>query len=115
MAFADGLPYFTDTIDLIRSKDMAVGVARALGSCKAVLMRSHGVAVVGACLEESSVLAIMLDNACQIQLLAQAGGGVGEVFSDDSIQRLHRNIARTEQYTINFDYLLRRVRRGLKD
>lgn len=111
VAFSDGLPYFTEVIDLIRSKDMGAGVARALGPCKAVLMRNHGVAVVGASVEESTILAIMLDNACQIQLLAEAAGGTGELFGADDIARLHHNITRPEQYSINFEYLRRRSRR----
>ena len=113
VAFSDGLPYFTDNIDLIRSKDMGAAVARALGSCKAVLLRNHGVAVVGASVEESTILAIMLDNACQIQLLAEAAGGVGEVFGAEDIRRLHHNITRPEQYTINFEYLRRKALRRL--
>ena len=112
VAFADGLPVFSDAIDLIRSTDLGAGVARALGAHKAVLMRNHGVAVVGATIEEATVLAILLDNACQIQLLAQAGGGVGEQFTAERVQQLHHDITRAEQYTINFDYLLRRVRRA---
>ena len=112
VAFADGVPTFTDTIDLIRSQDFGAGVARALGGHKAVLLRNHGVGVVGACLEEAVVLAIMLENACQIQLLAEAGGGIGEVFAPEFVQRRHHNITRAEQYTINFDYLARRTARG---
>lgn len=112
-AFADGVPYFTETIDLIRTHAMGAGVARALGPHKAVLMRNHGVAVVGASIEESTILAIMLDNACQIQLLAAAAGGAGPVFDAESIQRLHHNITRPEQYGINFDYLRRRAQRRL--
>ncbi len=112
VAFADGVPYFTETIDLIRTQDMGLGVARALGPHKAVLLRNHGVAVVGACIEEATVLALLLEEACKIQLLAQASGGVGEVFEPDSIQRLHHNITRPEQYTINFDYLRRRAERA---
>jgi L-fuculose-phosphate aldolase len=112
VAFADGVPYFTATIDLIRSPEMGAGVARALGGHKAVLLRNHGVAVVGASIEEATVLALLLEEACKIQLLAQAGGGVGEVFSDESIQRLHHNITRPEQYSINFDYLRRRAERA---
>ena len=111
VAFSDGVPYFTDTIDLIRSQAMGAGVARALGPHKAVLMRHHGVAVVGASVEESTILAIMLDNACQIQLLAEAAGGVGELFSPEDIQRLHHNITRPEQYTLNFEYLRRKTLR----
>ena len=109
VAFIDGLPYYTDTIDLIRTPSMGAGVARALGSCKAVLLRNHGVAVVGALVEEATILAIQLDHACQIQLLAMAAGGCGEMFDAEDVQRLHDNITRPEQYTINFDYLQRRA------
>ncbi|HWI80002.1 MAG TPA: class II aldolase/adducin family protein [Ramlibacter sp.] len=113
IAFADGVPYFTDTVDLIRSTQMGAGVARALGSHKAVLMRNHGVAVVGATVDEATILTIMLDNAAQIQLLAAAAGGPGPMFDAGSIQRLHDNITRPEQYTINFEYLRRRAHRKL--
>jgi ribulose-5-phosphate 4-epimerase/fuculose-1-phosphate aldolase len=109
VAFADGLPYFTDTIDLIRSQDMGAGVAKALGNCKAVLMRNHGIAVVGASIDESVILAIMLENACEIQLAAQAAGGIGEQFAAERVQKLHRDITRPEQYSINFEYLRRKA------
>jgi ribulose-5-phosphate 4-epimerase/fuculose-1-phosphate aldolase len=112
VAFSDGLPYFTDTLDLVRSTDMGAGVARALGPHKAVLMRNHGVAVVGASIEESTILAILLENACQIQLLAEAAGGIGEMFDAERVGKLHHNITRDEQYTINFEYLRRRARRS---
>jgi ribulose-5-phosphate 4-epimerase/fuculose-1-phosphate aldolase len=113
IAFADGVPYFTDTVDLIRSTDMGAGVARALGKHKAVLMRNHGVAVVGATVEEATVLTIWLDNAAQIQLLAAAAGGPGPMFDAEPIHRLHDNITRPEQFTINFEYLRRRAQRKL--
>lgn len=113
ITFADGLPYFAETVDLIRSQAMGVGVARALGSHKAVLMRNHGVAVVGASLEESVILAIQLEEACRIQLLVAAAGGPGAMFDGEPVQRLHHNVTRAEQYTINFEYLRRRALRNL--
>jgi L-ribulose-5-phosphate 4-epimerase len=113
--FVDGLPYFTDTIALIRTKDMGAGVARALGPHKAVLMRNHGVAVVGANVEEATVLSILLESACQIQLLAEAAGGIGEEFADDVIQESYDAITKPEQYTINFEFLRRKARRALKN
>lgn len=113
VAFVDGLPTFTDTIELIRTQDMGAGVARALGPHKAVLMRNHGVAVVGASIEESTILAIMLDNACHIQLLADASGQQGLEFDEACVKRLHDTITKQEQYTINFDYLRRRARRQI--
>ena len=51
----------------------------------------------------------MLDNACQIQLAVMAAGGTGEQFTAQSIQRLHHNITRPEQYVVNFDYLKRKA------
>ncbi|TFL15586.1 class II aldolase/adducin family protein [Pusillimonas caeni] len=108
VAFADGLPYYTDTINLIRSQEMGRGVARALGACKAVLMRNHGVALAGKTVEEATILAIMLDNACQIQLLAEAAGGIGQEFSAQEVEKLHFDITRPAQYEVNFDYLRRR-------
>lgn len=113
VAFSDGLPYFNNTINLIRTKEMGAGVARALGSCKAVLMRNHGVALVGATVEESTILAIMLDNACKIQLLAEAAGGIGEVFPPEDVRELHDAITRPAQYTINFEFLRRKVMRSM--
>ena len=111
-AFSDGVPYYTDTIELIRSQEMGAGVARALGAHKAVMMRNHGVAVVGKSVEESVILAIMLDNACRIQLLAEAAGGIGEQFGADNVGRLHDTIIRAEQYVINFDFLRRKAYRA---
>ncbi|HTH98078.1 MAG TPA: class II aldolase/adducin family protein [Stellaceae bacterium] len=107
--FYDGLPYYTDTIDLIRNQDQGAGVARALAGHKAVLMRHHGVAVVGASIAEAVVLAILLDQACRIQLMAEAGGGLGPLFPHDDIMRLHRNSTHPEQYAVNFDYLRRKA------
>jgi len=112
-AFHDGLPYFTETIELIRSQAMGAGVAKALGKSKAVLMRNHGAAIVGASVEESVILAILLDNACQIQLSAMAAGGIGESFDVDNVGKLHGTITQSEQYSINFEYLRRRAYRAM--
>ncbi|OVZ61261.1 aldolase [Pigmentiphaga sp. NML080357] len=109
--FADGVPYFTETMDLIRDREMGAGVARALGRHKATLMRNHGVAVVGATIEESVILTLLLENACQIQLLAQSATGIGDSFHDGSVERLQRNVTRPEQYAINFEYLRRKLYR----
>ena len=110
VAFADGLPYFDEAIDLIRTPALGLGVAKALGQCKAVLMRNHGVSVVGSTVEEATILLIMLENACQIQLAAMSAG-VGETFDAEQIEKLHHDITRPEQYTINFDYLVRKIKR----
>jgi L-fuculose-phosphate aldolase len=109
--FSDGLPYYTDTIDLIRTKETGAGVAKALGSCKAVLLRNHGVAVAGGSLAESVILTMMLEHACKIQLLVVSAGGPGAMFPPEDIKRLYDKISRPEQYDVNFEYLRRKASR----
>ncbi len=111
VTFADGVPYFTGTINLIRQPEQGAAVAAALGPHRAVFLRNHGVAVAGATLEEATVLALLLEEACRIQLLAMAAGGVGEMFPPEDIARLHHDITRPEQFSINFEYLRRKVGR----
>ncbi len=113
VSFWDGLPCYSGTIELIRSQDKGAAVARALGHCKAVLLRNHGVAVVGASIEEATILTLALENACEIQLRAEAGGGIGEMFSTELIQRLYKEVSSVEQYVINFEYLRRKAQRAV--
>lgn len=112
VAFYGGLPYYTDTIELIRNVEKGQGVVKALGRCKALLMRNHGVVVVGASVEESTVLAIMLENACEIQLKAEAAGGIGEMFASEVVNRLYQAMSEPEHYAINFNYMLRKLQRS---
>ena len=112
ITFADGLPYYSDTVNLIRTPEAGAGVARALGQCKATLMRNHGVAVAGRTVEEAIVLTLSLESACQIQLLAQAAGGLHETFPEEDIKRLHDTITHAEQFVVNFNFLARKASRG---
>ena len=64
--FADGLPVYADTMDLIRTAEMGRGVAQALGPHRAVLLRCHGLAMTGRTLEEAVVLCVMLEEAARI-------------------------------------------------
>lgn len=112
--FADGIGVYTDTIDLIRTREMGAGVARALGPYKAAFLKNHGVAVAGRTIEECVILTIMLENACQVQLLAEATGPLAPPFPHDDIMKLHDKITRPEQHTINFNYLVRKARRMLR-
>src|ERR1700693_2029545 len=49
--FYDSLGLYDDTINLIRTPEMGAGVARALGSRRAVLLKNHGVVVEGGTVE----------------------------------------------------------------
>jgi L-ribulose-5-phosphate 4-epimerase len=71
--FADGVPVF-DSVGHVNTKELGDGLARALGSRRAVLMKMHGAAVVGGSLEEALVAAIQLEENAQAQLLAISTG-----------------------------------------
>lgn len=109
--FYDNLGVYTDTINLIRSTDMGAGVAKALGSNRGVLLKNHGIVVVGATIEETVISAIMLENAAQVQLIVEATGAKGSEFPVEDIRKLQHDISRPDQFVINFDYLARRIRR----
>jgi L-fuculose-phosphate aldolase len=109
--FYEALGSYTDTINLIRSQAMGAGVARALGDCRAVLLKNHGVVVTGATIAEAVIGTIMLENGAMVQLLVEAAGDPAPQFSRADIEKLKADITQPEQFTINFDYLVRRVKR----
>jgi L-fuculose-phosphate aldolase len=109
--FHDSVGLYVDTINLIRSTETGAGVARALGSRRAVLLKNHGVVVTGATIEEVVISTIMLENAAMIQMITEAAGTPAPEFPLADIQKLQHDISRPEQFKINFDYLVRRVKR----
>ena len=109
--FYEALATYTDTINLIRTQAMGAGVARALGRGHAVLLKNHGVVVAGATIEEAVIRVIMLENGAMVQLLAEAAGEPAPEFSRADIEKLKADISQPQQFKINFDYLVRRVRR----
>ena len=109
--FFESLGVYNDSINLIRSKEMGAGVARALGSGRAVLLKNHGVVVTGETIEEMTIGTIMLENAAQIQMIAEAAGTPAPEFPRAELEKARHDISRPEQFKINFDYLVRRVKR----
>lgn len=107
-AFVGRLPIFSDTVDLIRSREQGAGVARALGPHNAVLMRCHGVAIAGESIEEAVVLSIMLENACRMQLLTLSAGRSCPDYPAADVAALREKISTFDQHRINFDYLRRK-------
>jgi L-fuculose-phosphate aldolase len=109
--FYGALGVYSDSINLIRSPALGAGVAKALGSHRAVLLKNHGVVVVGATIAEAVVSAIMLEIAARVQLLAEAAGEPAPEYPRADIEKLKADIGRAEQFVVNFDYLVRRLKR----
>src|SRR5579871_945265 len=112
--FFEALGFYDDTVALIRTPALGKGVATALGPHRAVLLRSHGVAVVGASIEEAVINVIMLENAAQVQMITEAAGHSCPELPRTDIEKLKQEISQPEQFAINFNYLARRVQRREK-
>ncbi len=110
--FAGDVGLYADSIALIRSHAMGAGVAKALGPHRAVLLKNHGPVMTGKDIAEAVVVGIMLENAAMIQLAVEAAGDAAPEFPPDNIARLKGELGQPEQFQINFDYLVRRVKRG---
>jgi L-fuculose-phosphate aldolase len=109
--FYDQLAIYDETINLIRNASMGAGVAKALGAKRAVLLKNHGVVVTAVSIAELVISTIMLENAAMVQMITDAAGEVAPEFSRADIEKLQYDISRPEQFQINFDYLVRRVKR----
>jgi L-fuculose-phosphate aldolase len=112
--FFEELPVFSDTTDLIVTPELGKDVARCLGDHKALLLRNHGIVTAGRTLEEAVYLAIFLENACWMQVMAEQAGGPKLVSPPDEA-RAKKRISRPENQVNLFDYMVRRVRRARGD
>ncbi len=109
--FTGRLPVFDATMGLIRSAADGHAIAEMLGEHQAVLMRAHGLAMTGRTLEEAVIAGVMLEEAAQVQLLAEAAGELIEDFPPHDVDGLRGSLMSPEQFVINFSYLARRAGR----
>jgi len=72
--FADGLPVFDGTAALITDARQGAAVAAVLGSHKAVLLKNHGILVVGPTVPWAVYTAVTLERAAELQFIAHGFG-----------------------------------------
>ncbi len=68
------LPRFTQTTDLIVTRDQGRGVAEALGPHNAVLLKNHGIVTAAPSVQEAVLFAVFLERAAMMQSLAGSFG-----------------------------------------
>lgn len=83
--FADNLPRFELTGDLIRTRELGVALAEVLGDAAALVIPQHGLVATGPDIATAVMNAAYLETACRIQLLAAAAGGPVTWSSDDEV------------------------------
>jgi L-fuculose-phosphate aldolase len=108
--FADGLPRYESSPDLVTSSLEGAAVARALGDSRAVLMRNHGVLVVGPTVPWAVLTAATLERAARIQAIAGTMGGALAPMSAEDASRLAPEKYRDGFVQEYWDAWLRRVR-----
>lgn len=106
--FCDGLPVFDRTSDLIVSPDLGRAVAACLDGHNALLLRNHGIVTAGRSVEEAVMMAVLLEKACKVQLLAEQAGGPKASTSPEEARIKRDRIYAPTSLQAAFDYCVRR-------
>ena len=74
-AFYGDHALFDDYTGVVLDLEEGKRIAHALGDCKAVILRNHGLLTVGETVDEAAFWFITMERSCQVQLMAEAAGG----------------------------------------
>lgn len=102
------IPVFTETSDLVVTREQGESVARALGSHKALFMRNHGIVLAAPSIREAVVAAALLDRAARAQLTALAAGPDVACTSDEEALEKRQHIYHAENIERAWEYLVRK-------
>lgn len=83
---------FDETSHTILDLEVAAAVARALGDGSALFLCNHGLVVVAATVRQAVLLAVMLERACKLQLIAESTGRRYSVTRSDEVLRKRQYI-----------------------
>ncbi|MDB5572500.1 MAG: class aldolase/adducin family protein [Hyphomicrobiales bacterium] len=106
--FFDGVPVFDETTDLITTRERGEAVARCLGQSRALILRNHGVVTCAPSIEEAVWIALKLERACRVQMLAEAAGGPKLLVREEDVKKKGSWSNRSDLHTNVFNYLMRR-------
>ncbi len=73
--FHDDVAYFETYDGLLAEESEGARMAEALGDCRVLILRNHGVLVLGTSVAGAYIALYQLERAAMYQLLATAGGG----------------------------------------
>jgi len=87
--FAKPLPYFDMVTDLIVTPELGEALADKLGDEKAIIMKNHGIVVVGESIEQAAIRAYLLEKTIKTLFVAKVFGEPG--WTDDAEAELKAN------------------------
>lgn len=108
--FSSRLPLFDFTTALIRTPELGRELAKTLQNGRGVLMKNHGLTIVGGSVEEATVFAVFLEKAIRVQLVAMATGEPSWC-SDKEAELKFQQSYTGERLRPMWDYYVRRVKR----
>lgn len=88
-AFYEDHSIFSDYTGVVLDLEEGRRIGAALGECKAVILRNHGLLTVGKTVDEAAWWFITMERSCQAQLMAEAAGEPHHI--------THENAALTRQ------------------
>jgi L-ribulose-5-phosphate 4-epimerase len=106
--FSAGVPIFSETTDLITDQPRGKAVAKTLGEGSALILRNHGIVAAGRTIEEAVFVAVKLERACRIQLLAEWAGGPKLFVKEEELADKRKRTNRGDSQGNAFSYLVRR-------
>jgi ribulose-5-phosphate 4-epimerase/fuculose-1-phosphate aldolase len=107
--FAAGVRRYDGAPGLILSAAEGTAVAQALGADRALLLRGHGAVTVGASVALAVTTAVMLERACELQLLAEGFGGVLDAYDAREATRVYAHTLEDQHLLAAWAYLVRRA------
>jgi L-fuculose-phosphate aldolase len=109
LLFADGIAMYEDS-HLVVTPEAGAAIARALGHRRAIILRNHGVVVVGPDVRWAVLTAVTLERAIRVQVLASALGPARPIPAGD-VPTLQASKYREEFLDEYWAYWLRVLRR----
>jgi L-ribulose-5-phosphate 4-epimerase len=106
--FAKPLPYFDAMTDLIVKPEQGRALAETLGDAKAVLMKNHGIVVVGESIEQATGRAYLLEKTIKTLFVAKVFGE--PQWTDDAeAEQKERHIFTEDRFQAIWETLVRRL------
>lgn len=103
------VPRYTETADLILTPELGKSLAAELGNARAVFLVNHGIVAVGDSVESATVAAVVLERACEQQLLTQSFGGWPSWSRPEESHAKREHIYHPRAMRAVWDYLVRQL------
>lgn len=113
LLFPEGIALYEDSADLVMSSKVGATIARYLENRRAIILRNHGVLIVGRDVRWAVLTAVTLERAVRLQAIAMSLGTPHPI-PDKDVLSLHTSKYRDEFLDEYWAYWIRSLRmRGL--